>query len=368
MKIRSGRGNRDVDRTNCQRQGAWIRGLLVLAVGICTALCLAHPAHGMLSIGSRCDPDAELIVSATSTAVIPPQSTPDIPDYSPPATSSRRPPLYQVPLALRPEDHFYLTRPIQSGYRNWATPSYRFGSTLLGQAPLHTGVDMAVSLGTPIVAAGSGNVIWTGFGFYRGVYDPDDNYGLAIAIRHDFGYRGQNLFTVYGHLSSVAVWPGQRVEAGQIIGTVGSTGRSTGPHLHFEVRLGDDIYSKVRNPELWMTIPEGWGVLAGRLQDSWGRSLHEQRLRIVSLETSTYCDVWTYAADTLGVDPNYRENFAISDLPAGRYRLETVYSWHTYTAEIDLLPGQTTFIAFRGTAGFIVEPDLETDTWTPPIP
>jgi hypothetical protein len=310
----------------------------------------------------------DLVASPTSTVEIPPLATPEIPDYNPPATSSERPPLYEVPMALRAEDHYYFTRPIQSGSRNWPHPTYRFGSTLFGRDPLHTGVDMATDIGTPVVAAGSGNVIWTGVGFSRGVYDPGDNYGQAIAIHHDFGYRGQNLYTVYAHLSSIAVWPGQRVEAGQIIGRVGSTGRSTGPHLHFEVRLGDDIYSKVQNPELWMSMSEGWGVLSGRLYDDWGRLLQGQRLNIRSLEAAQGWYVWTYATDTLGADPIYLENFAISDLPAGRYRIDTYYRWRTYRADIEILPGRTTFIAFRGQGGFVIEPELVMSTWTPPIP
>jgi len=305
-----------VKRRNRWPQSAWIKGLLIIA-GLSAALYLVSPAYGMGSSGSN---PLKIGNGVFNTNNPPPQSTPVIPDYIPPSVSYERPPLYQVPRALRKEDHYYLTRPLQSGSVNWPYPAYRYGNTLFGRAPLHTGVDMAEDMGTPVVAAGSGNVIWTGFGFYSGVYDPDDPYGRAIAIHHDFGYEGEHLFTVYGHLNSIAVWPGQRVETGQFIGTVGTTGQSTGPHLHFEVRLGDKIYSATCNPELWMTMPEGWGVL--------------------------------------GVDPLYEENFAISDLPAGAYRLEIYYRWRTYTTRIDLLPGQTTFIAFQGQSGFIIEPEV----------
>jgi hypothetical protein len=338
----------------------------MLAVIGSAAWLVVPSAFGMPPGKLTADQVVARSVDPISTEEVNPEVPPDIPEYAPPAVSLPRPPLYAVPRSMRVEDHLYFTRPIQSGQRNWSHASYRYGSTLMGRDPLHTGVDMAVDTGTPVIAAGPGYVIWTGYGFYRGAYDPDDNYGLAVAIQHDFGYRGQNLYTVYGHLSSIAVWPGQHVEMGEVIGAVGSTGRSTGPHLHFEVRLGDKIYSSTQNPELWMSVPEGWGVLAGRLENDWGQPLLEQYMRIVSLDTSEQSYIWTYASELLGRDPVYGENFAISDLPAGRYRLEVEYRWRIYTAQIDLLPGQTTFIVFRGRSGFIVEPEIADSDWIAP--
>lgn len=342
----------------------YLRRLLVISIIGSVAFVLVPSAFGMPPLKLASDQDVDRIANPQSTEEIPP----DIPEYVPPAVSLPRPPLYEVPRSMRAEDHYYFTRPIQSGQRNWPHPSYRYGSTLMGRDPLHTGVDMAVDAGTPIVAAGPGHIVWAGYGFYRGTYDPDDSYGLAVAIQHDFGYQGLNLYTVYGHLSSIAVWPGQHVEMGEVIGEVGSTGRSTGPHLHFEVRLGDRIYASTRNPELWMTMPEGWGVLAGRLENDWGTPLMEQYMRIVSLENSGRWYIWTYAADTLGPDPVFDENFAISDLPAGRYELEIYYRWRTYRTQVDLLPGQTTYIVFKGRAGFVIEPEIPNGEWTAPNP
>jgi len=87
---------------------------------------------------------------------------------------------------------------------------------------LHTGLDIAASSGTPIRCAGDGTVVhsarWGG-------------YGNCIIVDH-----GGGLATLYGHCSRLAVTNGQRVTNGQVIGYVGSTGMSTGPHLHFEVR------------------------------------------------------------------------------------------------------------------------------------
>ncbi|HTN52540.1 MAG TPA: peptidoglycan DD-metalloendopeptidase family protein [Anaeromyxobacter sp.] len=88
----------------------------------------------------------------------------------------------------------------------------------------HDGVDVGAPEGTPIRASAAGVVRAAG---ERG------GYGNAVEIDH-----GHGLVTLYGHAADLLVHPGDRVEAGQPIATVGSTGRSTGPHLHFEVRMG----------------------------------------------------------------------------------------------------------------------------------
>jgi murein DD-endopeptidase MepM/ murein hydrolase activator NlpD len=88
---------------------------------------------------------------------------------------------------------------------------------------LHPGIDLGAPIGTPIHAAGSGTVVWCGW---------MSGYGNLVMIDHHNG-----LATVYGHQSRIAVGCNQQVTAGEVIGYVGSTGYSTGPHLHFEVRL-----------------------------------------------------------------------------------------------------------------------------------
>lgn len=92
------------------------------------------------------------------------------------------------------------------------------------RAALHTGLDFAAPTGTPIRAAAGGRVLEA---------DRDGAYGLALQIDH-----GNGLVTRYGHTSQILVKPGDVVRRGQEVALVGSTGRSTGPHLHFEVLLG----------------------------------------------------------------------------------------------------------------------------------
>jgi murein DD-endopeptidase MepM/ murein hydrolase activator NlpD len=95
-------------------------------------------------------------------------------------------------------------------------------------AHFHTGLDLAASEGTPVVAAADGVV--TAVGSTRG------GYGNFVVIAH-----GGDLMTLYGHLQTSIVTAGQAVKAGQVIGAEGSTGFSTGPHLHFEVRVKNNV-------------------------------------------------------------------------------------------------------------------------------
>jgi len=91
---------------------------------------------------------------------------------------------------------------------------------------MHTGIDFTAHTGTPVYATGDGVVVDTRSGYI--------GYGIVCVISHGFNYK-----TLYGHLSRLLVKPGQKVTRGQVIGYVGSTGVSTGPHLHYEVRFSD---------------------------------------------------------------------------------------------------------------------------------
>lgn len=92
-----------------------------------------------------------------------------------------------------------------------------------GEGAFHPGMDIDAPFGTPVRAAGDGEVTGTTMGA---------GYGRQVVLDH-----GHDMLTLYGHLSSIAVLPGQHVTRGQIIGYVGQTGRATGPHLHYEVRI-----------------------------------------------------------------------------------------------------------------------------------
>jgi murein DD-endopeptidase MepM/ murein hydrolase activator NlpD len=97
---------------------------------------------------------------------------------------------------------------------------------ILGYTRFHSGIDFGVDYGSPIRAADSGVVIFAGW--YGG-------YGQAVIIDH-----GSSITTLYAHTSELYVSEGQTIQRGQVIAAVGSTGLSTGPHLHFEVRLNGE--------------------------------------------------------------------------------------------------------------------------------
>lgn len=94
---------------------------------------------------------------------------------------------------------------------------------ITGEPDYHYGVDIAGIVGTPIRATADGTVVSAG---------RRPGYGLAVVIDHEYGRK-----TLYGHLSQIKVKVGQRVTKGQIIGAMGSSGLSTGPHLHYEVHV-----------------------------------------------------------------------------------------------------------------------------------
>jgi murein DD-endopeptidase MepM/ murein hydrolase activator NlpD len=131
---------------------------------------------------------------------------------------------------------------IEAARPKWLNPmrpgTYHISSCFCPRwGSFHYGEDMAAPWGTPFYAAGDGIVIHAG---------PMSGYGNAIMIEHANGD-----VTVYGHEEKVLVTVGERVKAGQLIGLVGSLGQSTGPHLHFEVRIGGEDGEKV-DPVSWM--------------------------------------------------------------------------------------------------------------------
>jgi murein DD-endopeptidase MepM/ murein hydrolase activator NlpD len=269
------------------------------------------------------------------------------PTAGPVASSGWRPPLYPVPWALSPYDHFYFIRPIAADQVNWPEPDYRYGGTYGEGNTVHSGVDIDAKRGTPILAAGPGRVIWAGYGLLRNDQDVNDPYGIAVAILHDFGYNGVRLSTVYGHMDRVDVKVGQHVEAGDQLGIVGLTGNTTGPHVHFEVRFQHGDYFTSRNPELWLVPPQGWGVLIGRMLREDNSPLYSILIYVRNKLTGQIWQVKTYGPKNVRSDDYYHENLVLSDLPAGDYEVTWKYDEKDYATDVTIHPGASSYFFFR---------------------
>jgi murein DD-endopeptidase MepM/ murein hydrolase activator NlpD len=269
------------------------------------------------------------------------------PEEPPALSTAWRPPLYPVPWAKAPQDHFYFIRPIAADDINWPMWDYRYGGMFFENV-VHTGIDIVARIGTPVVAAGSGKVIWAGSGLYRGENDPDDPYGLAVAIQHDFSYQGEALYTVYGHMDRIDVVWGQIVKAGDPLGLSGNTGKVTGPHLHFEVRVGRNGFLSTRNPELWLAPPQGWGILAGRVMETGGRLIDGQEVHVQSLSSNLKRSAKSYGLESVNSDPYYQENIVISDLPAGLYEIRIDYAGFAHKQQVEIKAGLVSYFTFQG--------------------
>jgi murein DD-endopeptidase MepM/ murein hydrolase activator NlpD len=120
--------------------------------------------------------------------------------------------------AIQPVSNKDLNR-IASGFGYRIDPVYK-------TVKLHAGLDFAAPIGTPIYATADGTVTEAGF--------SDGGYGNHVVINHGYGYE-----TLYGHMVRIKARNGQHVKRGEVIGYVGSTGKSTGPHCHYEVHKGE---------------------------------------------------------------------------------------------------------------------------------
>jgi hypothetical protein len=262
-------------------------------------------------------------------------------------------PLYNVPLALNPHDHFYFARPIAFDSNTAPSRDFGYGFYYPEETEVHTGVDIGSPMYKPVLAAGDGQVVFTGFGLMNGGGDINDPYGLAILIRHSFSYEDKTIYTVYAHLDSSEVEKGQIVKMGEEIGKIGLTGNTSGPHVHFEVRIEDSKGGRVQNPELWMAPPVGSGVLAGSLKSTFGYFLSAQKLWLKSLDTGFKYEITTYApVKHIYADDYFKENFVIGDIPGGEYEISMIYKNKWFRYNLTIAPGTVNFVSFEGMNGF----------------
>jgi len=282
----------------------------------------------------------------TPKAAFAPQITlPDVESTSIPTPEGWNPPPLEVPLARNPNDHFWFIRPLQSDKTNAGIITYPFGSNgALDEYRIHHGIDIPNPNGTEILAAGDGTVIWADWGL-QSEYEYIGCYANVVVIEHDVGYQGEPLYTLYAHLYAILVQQGQHVESGQPIALTGTTGCSSGPHLHFEVRVGENGYNFARNPVLWMAPYTGTGVIAGRVTFASGNPIYDAPITVIDIDTGRVAfRQGTYAGPGVQPDAAWDENFAIGDVPAGRYLVTSYYGSTTFAGEVTVVPGATSWV------------------------
>jgi len=270
-----------------------------------------------------------------------------------------QPPPLQEPISLDPRDHYWLARPVDSNATNYGLFYYPFGSDgPNNDYRIHHGIDMPNPVGESIRAAGPGIVLWAASGFRveqsdGSISEYTSSYGNTVLIQHDFGYRGQPIYTLYAHMSAILVARGQRVQTGDIIGLVGDTGVVTGSHVHFEVRVGRNSIYAVHNPVLWMVPYVDYGTIAGRVIGPNGQLLTDQDISVIDRATgrvvqTTTSYIWRDNNEDgfsdVNSDPSWGENFALGDIPRGRYQVVTRIDGQRVARLVDVVPGTTAFV------------------------
>jgi hypothetical protein len=281
-------------------------------------------------------------VTATTFATNVPDVTPVLIVPSPTATQVLCDP-FSVDFCIS-EGHFLFQNPILPPGNTFVDTTYRYGSTQNGMREPHHGVEFLNKFGTPVHAAGDGEVQFAGPD-KEALYSPwADFYGNVVVIRH-----ADEMYTLYAHLSRIDVQAGDVVKAGDVIGEVGQSGVATGSHLHFEVRRGGDgtDYFSTQNPEFWL-IPnkDGNGDLLGAI--SFSVVDGDSSFQFMEFTARYHKDkngpkvkshyVVTYAKDMMVGE----ENAALGDLPPGWYRVALKYNGQIYERWVEVQSGKLT--------------------------
>jgi len=303
-------------------------------------------------------------VSTGVTATPPPSLTPrttDAAQVMEPGgvvgpTDEWRPPPLTPPLNRDPlgRDHYWFTRPIDSSGVNYGLPTYMYGSDgpdTVNPSRVHTGLDMSNEIGSTVRATGAGTVIFASTD-ENPYFQNTSSYGVVVVIEHDFGWQGQPLWTLYAHLQRPLVQTGDHVEAGNPIALSGNSGHSSGPHLHYEIRMGENRYGSSYNPVLWVVPYVGYGTIAGRVVTERGNLIDDQPVTLWSLSTGSVETVTTTYIlmdneNDVNPDPNWDENFAFGDVPVGRYNVITTYEGVRLSRTVNVYEGMTTFVELR---------------------
>ncbi len=279
---------------------------------------------------------------ATSTAA--PATRTAVPAVPLPEASPS--PAAVAPSPTPPAAEFPFRVPLPPQANRTISPNYRFGTDMEGAREVHHGVEFENPVGTEVLAAAAGTVVFAGTDDQAQLSPWALFYGKAVVLEHRLPGRDTPLYTLYAHLSEVLVRAGEQVEAGTLLGRVGMSGSASGPHLHFEVRVGENAYERSSNPELWLAPEGGRGSLTGRIATPGGVLLRHLNVILIALEGGDGAAYYlqTYAESGLSA-AEWGENFALWNLPAGRYRVEFI-AGGLHRQEIVIRPGARTVFVY----------------------
>lgn len=241
------------------------------------------------------------------------------------------------------DGNFVFQNPLGPDFVPAIARSYPYGSTDDGRRDPHHGVDIESEEGARVVASAMGVVIFAGPDHER-IFSPWRNYyGNLVVIQH-----ADDLYTLYGHLSQIHVSAGDQVNRGDVIAAVGHTGVAIGSHLHFEVRKGGDgqDYYSTENPELWLALQDGMGALAITLDINIDHKI-QRNLVIWRYFEETDSPHKIYYASTYpkGFEQN-KEDFGMSNLPPGRYRIAFTDYSGVQERVVNVAAGKLTQVVF----------------------
>ena len=214
---------------------------------------------------------------------------------------------------------------------------------------IHHGVDFAANLGTPLMAVAAGEIVVAGGDQELNYGLRPDFYGLLVVIRLDLPYDGQPVYVLYAHLSEILVQVGQRVEPGQLIAESGASGAALGPHLHMEVRAGENDYAHTRNPQLWMIPFDDRGAVAVRLVNREGQLMTDYPVLLsrAAIPNSAYRSSWSYTDNHVNSDDVFGENVVFGDIVPGPYWVRAAVGGYEFATPALVVAGRTTLVTLE---------------------